>query len=173
MIFAATAVIIVFAIVLIGLVLPKDFAFQRDIVIGRPLPAVFAFLRLVKNQDQWNPWSRRDPKIAKVFRGEDGTIGFIYAWAGPHAGEGEQETTSIRDGQRIDFELRFQKPFQSTSGAYLKTEAAGPDQTRVSWGMTGRSPFPMNLMHFLMKGKLAKDFDEGLRTLKGLLESGS
>jgi len=34
-------------------------------------------------------------------------------------------------------------------------------------------PFPMNLMHLFMKGKLSRDFDEGLGLLKPILEHAS
>jgi hypothetical protein len=51
--------------------------------------------------------------MKKEFRGTDGTDGFVYAWDGnKNAGSGEQEIKRITDGDRIDLEIRFARPFR-------------------------------------------------------------
>ncbi len=54
-----------------------------------------------------------DPNLKKDFRGTDGTVVFVFAWHGnKQAGEGEQEIKSIREGERLDLEIRFVRPFE-------------------------------------------------------------
>ncbi len=163
-------VVLVSIVSLAAVAVPKDFRVERQIVVEKSQATVFNFLKQVSRQDSWNPWSRKDPELKKEYRGRDGTVGFVYAWSGTKAGSGEQEVTSTQEGSRIDFELRFSKPFKAKNGAYLTAEPEGSERTHVRWGMTGRMPFPMNLMHLVMKGKLSRDFDEGLGLLKGILE---
>lgn len=156
---------------LIAFSVPKDFKIERSVSIERPVSTVFTFLKSVRNHDSWNPWLKKDPFIQRSFKGEDGTPGFIYSWSGnDQVGTGEQEIKAIREGQRIDFELRFLRPFRATNCAYLETQGT-QTSTLVKWGMTGRLAFPMNLVQGLMKGKLRKDFDEGLQMLKATLEN--
>ena len=62
------------------------------------------------------------------------------------------------------------KPWEATNQVYFTTEAAGENQTKVKWAMSGTTPFPMNIMMVFMKGSLEKDFEKGLANLKENLE---
>ena len=166
--------VVVVAVVILGIVAPTDMNVEREVVIEKPREVVFNDLRLVKNHDSWSPWMRKDPNIMKQYRGTDGTVGFVQSWSGNNdVGVGEQEIKNIAEGSRIDYELRFKKPMEDTSAAYLVTEDAGAGRTRVKWGMNGRSPFPRNVFCLLLniKGKLGRDFDQGLADLKTRLEN--
>jgi hypothetical protein len=114
-----------------------------------------------------------DPDMRQEFQGEDGTVGFVSAWEGNEdVGRGEQEIVGIVEGDRIDYELRFFEPFESTSGAYMTTEAVSENQTRVSWGFSGSFPRPMNLMLLFidLEEMIGNDYQTGLDNLKTILE---
>lgn len=112
--------------------------------------------------------------MKKTFTGVDGTVGAISAWesSDKNVGVGEQEIKKIIEGERIDFELRFKVPFESTDHAYFTTEAISLRETRVKWGFNGKMPYPMNLMlPFMgMEDVLGKDLLAGLNSLKVILE---
>jgi hypothetical protein len=112
--------------------------------------------------------------MKREFRGEDGTVGFVSAWDSedPKAGKGEQKIIKINEGERIDYELHFIEPFESTDFAYLTTEAVNDSVTTVKWGFDGKMKYPMNLMLLLMdmEEMLAPDLQNGLENLKTLLE---
>jgi RimJ/RimL family protein N-acetyltransferase len=154
-------------------IMPKDYAVEKEIVVNRPKAEVFDYLKSLKKQNDWSVWGRLDPKMQKTFSGIDGTVGFVSMWDGnDDVGKGEQEITKIEEGQRIDTELRFLKPFESTSDAYMITEGIDSSSTRVRWGFTGKMPIPMNIMlpFMNMEESIGKDFQEGLTNLKGILE---
>ncbi len=158
-------------------VTPSDFAVEKEIVINKPKTEVFAYLRLVKNQDDWSPWTKKDPKIKQSYEGTDGTEGFVYKWDSDHpkVGKGTQTTKKIVDGERIDTELHFEKPFESVSPAYIITESVGDNKTKVKWGFSGSMPKPMNLMLLFMdiETEAGAEFDLGLKALKEELEKRS
>lgn len=158
---------------ILGLVAPNDFAVERKVVINKPKDQVFEFVKYLKNQDLYSSWARKDPAMKREFRGTDGEAGAVSGWEGnKEVGKGEQEIRQITPGERIDFELRFKKPFEATNKAYMITEAAGTNQTLVKWGFSGRMPFPMNAMMLFvnMDKQAGKDFEIGLANLKELLE---
>lgn len=160
-------------LVILGIIAPTDFEVERSIEIQKPKIEVFAHLMHLKNHDQWSPWNKRDPNMKKNYQGTDGEVGFVASWSGNNeVGEGEQEIKNILDGEKIETEVRFKKPMQDTNRAYFKTEAVDANKTKVTWGMTGKTPFPKNVICFLfnMQGILKKDFDSGLSSLKSLLE---
>ena len=153
---------------------PKNYNVSRSIEIKRPKKVVFTYLKFLKNQDEWSPLAKRDPNIQTEFTGMDGEVGAISKWKGnKDVGEGEQEITKIVEGERIESELRFLKPFKSTSDAYIETIEVGTDRTKVIWGFSGKNVFPMSIVMLFMSMDKAvgKDFEEGLASLKQNLEN--
>ncbi len=163
-------------ILMLGLaaVTKKSYAVTRDATINLPKDKVFAYLVQLKNQDNFSVWANMDKDMKKTYRGTDGTVGFVSAWdsAKDDVGAGEQEIKKILPGDRIDYELRFLRPFESKSDAFMKTEAVEPAKTKVTWGFSAKMPYPMNLMLLFMdfEGMIGKDFETGLLNLKLLLE---
>lgn len=169
-------VLIVIAIIIaipliIALFVSKEYAVEREITINKPKAEVFDYVRHLKNQDHYSKWVMMDPNMKKDFRGTDGTVGFVYAWDGNEdAGKGEQEIKSILEGERLDVEVRFIKPFEGVAIAPIVTEAVSENQTRVKWGLQGKSSYPMNFMNLFMDGALGKDIESSLNNLKRILE---
>jgi hypothetical protein len=161
-------------LVLFGLIARKTFSVEEHISISKPKDEVFAYVNQLKNQDQWSKWQMMDPNMKKEYKGTDGTVGFVSGWDSEdkNVGKGEQEITAIKEGERIDYELRFIKPFESTSSAYMITESLTDNTTKVKWGFETNANFPMNLFLILMgmEKSLSKDFNIGLNNLKSLLE---
>jgi len=71
------------------IIAPNEFSVNRSIIINKPYKEVFQYLKLIKNQDYWSPWKKKDPNMNQEFIGEDGKIGFISKWKGnKDVGEG-------------------------------------------------------------------------------------
>ena len=144
---------------------------NRQVTVNAPLPKVFDFLRLLKNQDKFNKYAKADPSRKEEFKGTDGTVGFIYSWSGnKNVGEGAKEIISITEGKRIETEIRFIKPMKVSASIIFETEALSENQTRVSFINTGILKYPFNVMIPVFEKNFAKDMDESLATLKNILE---
>lgn len=170
----ALVVLFIAAIAILVVTTSGDFSVEREVTINKPRAEVFAYAKMLKNQNEWGPWLKKDPKMKQEYRGTDGEVGFVSYWNGTNdeVGEGEQEIKKIVEGERIDTELRFMRPFQSKADSYLITESVGESQTKVKWGFTGTMPKPMNVMLLMldMDREIGKDFEEGLASLKTILE---
>ncbi|MGS2764670.1 DinB family protein [Sinomicrobium sp. M5D2P9] len=167
---------ILIAIPLIAaLFVKKDYTVERDITIQKPKQEVFDYVKYLKNQDNYSTWAMMDPDMEKTYSGTDGTEGFVSAWNSEKddVGAGEQEIKKITEGERIDFELRFFKPFESVSPAYMATEATTENETKVTWGFEGHMNYPMNLTMVFMdfEKMIGDDLATGLNNLKEILES--
>jgi len=172
-------ILIVLAIIIaipliIALFVKKDYAVQREVTIDKPKQEVFDYIKYLKNQDNYSKWNKIDPEMKKSYKGTDGTVGFISRWESnkKEVGWGEQEIKKITEGERIDFELRFIKPFEATEPAYMTTEAVIENQTKVVWGFSGHMNYPMNLMLLFMdmEEMIGGDLETGLNDLKTILE---
>jgi len=167
-------VVIIIAIpLIIALFVKKEYSIKREIIINKSQKDVFNYVKYLKNQDYYSKWVMTDPGMKKDFRGTDGTEGFVYAWdsKSKNAGKGEQEITKITEGERVDIEVRFEKPFEGIATTPIVTEALSENQTKVKWGMKGKSNYPMNFMNLFMDNMLGKDIETSLTNLKRILEN--
>jgi len=164
---------ILLVVLILTFTVTAEFKSERSIVIDRPSGQVFDFVRYLENQNSYSIWVQRDPNIEIEYRGTDGTVGAVSAWEGnEESGQGEQEIVGITEGERVDFELRFYEPMESTSYAFKTTEAINENQTRVTWGMSGSIPRPFNLMllFYNMEEMIGDDYSAGLQNLKAMME---
>jgi len=166
--------IFVVVILLIALLVPRKYSVLREITIMAPKAEVFDYIKYLKNQDNYSVWAQMDTNMKKKFTGIDGTVGFTSSWDSEDkdVGTGEQEIIKIIEGERVDFELRFLKPFKATDDAYMSTTEINQTSTLVKWGFDGEMQYPMNLMLLFMSmdKMLGSDLEQGLQQLKLILE---
>lgn len=166
-------IIILLIIIAIPLVLAlfvsKEFKSEGEIVIQKPVTEVYDYVRYIKNQDNFGVWQLSDPEMKTTEEGTDGTVGFKYSWEGKKTGNGSQTLINIVDNEKVETELDF--GFGNPAQSYFTTEEVAPNQTKVVWGISGKTPYPWNLMSLFYD--MGKDFEKGLQNLKEILENES
>jgi len=159
---------------IMALFIDDTYSVKKTVIIERPSDEVFEYLKNLKNQEEYSPWTQKDPDMKKSYSGTDGEVGFISKWDSDveDVGKGEQEIIKIDNGKRIDFMLRFKEPFEAEDNAYIITESIGENKTKVTWGFDGEIGYPWNikLLFMNMEEKLGPDLENGLEQLKKILE---
>ena len=159
---------------ILALFMPEDYLIEKQVTINKPSQLVYDYIRMLRNSENYNKWVMMDPNMKKEFKGTDGTVGFVYSWdsTNRNVGQGQQEIIKLQDGQRVDYEIRFIRPFQGTSYAWLTTESTTPNQTMVNWSFRGIRNYPMRVMHNILNLKkvLGRDLQTSLHNLKAVLE---
>jgi uncharacterized protein YndB with AHSA1/START domain len=164
---------IIAVLLIAGLIIPKGMKATREIVINKPAGEVFNYIKYLKNQDNFSKWASMDSNMTKSYRGTDASVGFVSAWEGnKKVGKGEQEIKAIEEGKKIEYEIRFEKPFKSVAKSVMTVEPAGNDSSKVIWGFEGCMNYPMNVMKLFMnmENTIGNDFATGLSNLKTGLE---
>ena len=162
---------IVTLVFLAALFSKKNHYVKREIAIQAPLQKVFDYIRFLQNQESFNTNSMEDGNREKSFQGNDGTVGYIYAWKGnKDAGEGEKEILAIDADKSLEMEIRFVKPMKATARIIMETESLSVNETKLSWSNAGSLPVPINLFIPKMQKHVAKDMEKSLLILKSLLE---
>ncbi|MCW3126675.1 MAG: hypothetical protein JWO03_2333 [Bacteroidetes bacterium] len=173
LIFILVVIALIIAVVLIvALVSSKEYTISTDIIIDRPAQDVFNYIKLIRNQEKYSKWVMADPNVKLEYTGTDGTVGFISRWQSndKNVGVGEQEITKIDEGKGYEVEIRFKKPFEGISRASTVLEPVSDTQTKLINTFYTTTPFPMNLMAYMIKNMLKKQMDETLGNLKRNLE---
>lgn len=165
-------VIIIGVLLIVALFVKREYVIQREITINKPKQEVFSYIKHLKNQDNFSKWVMQDPGMKKDYKGTDGSVGFVYAWdsQNKNAGKGEQEIINITEGEKLEVEVRFEKPFAGIARTPFMTETVAPNQTKVKWGMIGKNAYPMNFMNLFMENLLGRDLEASLSNLKIVLE---
>jgi len=165
---------LVVLLAIVAMFLKKKYSVEREVIINKSVADVFKYVKLLKNQENYAVWSKRDVNVRRDFKGTDATVGFTSSWSSDvkEVGVGEQEIKNIVANKRIDTELRFMKPMKAVCQAYIATESAGTNKAKVKWGFSGKMCYPMNLMLACtkMEKMMGKDLEDGLLNLKMILE---
>lgn len=160
-------------VLLLALIAPKKYHVFRTIEITSSKSIVFPYLQYLEKQRLWSPWAKKYPQMQSSLIGTDGAVGAVSTWKGnKDVGEGEQEITKVIVGKRVEGQLRFLKPWKSQSDCYMDVEETTSTSCKVTWGFTGRAKFPFSIMMIFMSmdKMVGKDFEEGLHSLKQLVE---
>jgi hypothetical protein len=167
-----TFLLLIALLLFIALFIRKDYAIDQAITVSRTRAEVFDYVRYLKNQDYYSKWVMADPKMARNFTGNDGYVGFIYAWDSQDkdVGAGAQEITAITPGSRMDCEIRFVRPFVSKATTSYILDSLSPYETRIHWTFSGRAAYPTNLMRGFMMRMLRADINSSLKNLKAQVE---
>lgn len=163
-------------VLVIALFVDGSFKVERKITVAAPDDLVFEYLTHLENQEDFGVWFSYDPDMEITYKGTPGEVGYTIAWESTdeRVGKGEQEIVAIEEGKRIDCKLRFIEPEQMESDLYFLVQPVegGNIQSNITWGIKGEVPYPWNItMLFMdMDKEMGNDFDEGLKSLKVLIE---
>lgn len=158
--------------VALGLFGKKDYHIERSIEIDAPKDLVYDQVLHFKNFASWSPWAKLDPNMKVSIEGTDGTVGAVYKWAGNGDVGAGQETITALSPERIDIEVNFSEPFESTSPTYFLFEA-NDKKTKVTWAFDMHIAFPWNglAMFTDIDAGVGKDYAKGLENLKQVCEA--
>ncbi len=148
------------------------FHVDRSIEIAAPPETVYEKVVDFGTWTTWSPWLCAEPDADVTVTDNSNSVGSIYRWSGEVVGAGEIEHKQLVPNQKIEDEIRFLKPFASTSQVAFTFAPSGLG-TKVSWIMDGSLPWFMFWMKGMMQGFISMDYDRGLKMLKEWIETGS
>lgn len=163
---------VVVLILAMALAQPGAFRVTRSVAIQAPAEKIYPLISDFHHWPQWSPWEKLDPAMRRTLAGAPSGQGAIYSWEGNDAvGAGRMEIVAAAPSSRVEIKLDFLKPFAAHNRTVFELAPEG-GATRVTWTMSGPSPFITKLMGvFLsMDAMIGPDFDQGLAQLKAAAE---
>lgn len=164
--------------ILIGLVLliaaftKKSYTIQREVVVARSPLDVYDYIRINKNQVDYNAWYKMDPATRIEVRGTDGEVGSVWAWDSEITGKGEQKIMALTPGKRIEYEITFIKPFEGKAASSVTFKQLDSTQTNIVNTFSSSTPYPLNIMLLFMDmdKMIGTEIQNGLNNIKANLE---
>ena len=171
-------ILLLCAIIIGGLFLPREIHVERSIAINRPAATLFTLLNSYRSFNQWSPWAQRDPDASYEFSGPGEGVGARMSWSGDPAqvGTGWQEITVSIPYQKVGMHLDFGAQGIADSYFEIRGDTLG---SSVTWGfdtdVTSDQGFFGALMGryfglFLDKW-VGSDYEQGLEAFKQYAET--
>lgn len=172
---AAAIGIPVIAVLAIAATKPDEFRIERSAVIMASPQQVYEQIEDYHNWTSWSPYETKDPNMKRTYSGTPTGKGAIYEWRGnDDIGQGRMEIFEVQPPNKISINLDFVKPMPGHNVVVFSIEPQG-EGTKVTWAMTGESPFMCKVMQVFMNmdEMCGKDFEVGLANMKRVLEKQS
>lgn len=169
-----TVLLMAIAFLLIaGLFVPKEYHFERSIIIHAPKEEVWKNIHLFSNIEKWDVKRAKDPSLKSRIVGKDGELGATYIWAGNHeVGNGQLSIASINPLDHVRMDLSIDKPYKTNAKTFFSLSSSSQG-VKVTWGLDSEIPYPVNALAFFFMDPdelLDKDFSSGLLNLKKICE---
>ncbi|CCG53974.1 Protein of unknown function precursor [Flavobacterium indicum GPTSA100-9 = DSM 17447] len=162
--------ILVLILLVVALFIPCEYTVSHTVTINKPQKEVYEYAKMLQNQKEWSVWVQADPNIRLTYSGEDGTVGASQTWEGnDDVGAGSQTITKL-DGERIEVDLHFIKPFEGNQKAATIIKAINANSCTHTEEFYGHDPYPLNLMSIIGKKMIKDAFGKNGENLKKILE---
>ena len=152
---------------------PDEFVVTRSATVNAAPDAVYRLVNDFHAWNEWSPWAKLDPNMKVTYSGPPYGTGASYAWTGnDQVGEGNMTIVESKRDELVKIDLRFIKPFASSSITQFTLQPNG-GQTTVTWTMNGQHTFISKAMCLIMDmdKMIGPDFERGLAQLKPLAET--
>lgn len=163
-------VVAVIAAITIAL-LPAHAHVERSIVIHAAPGQVFEELNSFETFTSWSPWARIDPNTKYEYTGAAAGVGAAMSWTSEHneVGSGTQTIVEAEENKRIKNEMTF-GGFEGKSYAEFNFTPEG-ENTKVTWTYDSDMSGIAKVFGVMMDGMLGPMMEEGLHSLKQVVES--
>ncbi len=147
---------------------------ERSIVINAPPTRIYDILVKLENFKKFSVWSRQDSTAIYMFTGTDGTLDATMSWKGSPeiSGEGKIEIITLAPGRKVVQKIQFINPKKGNAESIFNLVETNTSTTTVTWTFNMATPRPWNIFNlfYSMDKQMGKDFEDGLKTLKIMIE---
>ncbi len=166
---------LVFIIAILAIVIalqPSEYTITRSITIKAPPETVFPLVNDFQQWAKWSPWDKKDAAMKRTFEGPPAGVGAIYRWDGnDDVGTGSMTILESKPAELVLIKLAFLKPMEAECRSRFDFTRQ-PDQTTVTWTMTGTNNFVGKAFSLIMNMEklIGDDFEKGLAAMKSASE---
>ncbi len=153
---------------------PDTFHVERSVAVAAAPADAFPYVNDFTKWVTWNPWQNLDPNQVTETSDPPAGKGAWTSWKGNQdVGAGKMTIAESVPDQKVVHDMHFLEPMEDHATVTFTLSPDG-EQTQVTWAMDGE----MNLMGKVMclfmgdmEAMIAPNFEQGLATLKPLVEA--
>ncbi|MCU0418180.1 MAG: SRPBCC family protein [Cyclobacteriaceae bacterium] len=151
----------------------------RSVVINAPDSVIFEYVNNYQKFNAWSPWAKLDANTQYMYDGPTAGVGARMSWVSKHpdVGTGAQWIVESEPYKRVKSGMQF-GDFEGEFFAQVDIEPAEGGH-RVTWHYYGdvstasaAGAFMGKFFGLFMDGMLGPQYEDGLKNLKAVAESG-
>ena len=158
----------------LSFMLPSSQKVERSIVINASASSIYNQLIKLNNFHKFSVWSQQDSAAVYTLTGTDGTVGAASSWKGSPeiSGEGKIEITALEPNRKVTHQFQFTKLKKGRAESIFLLDEKNKGVTTVTWTFKMATPRPSNIFNLLysLDKQMGKDFEDGLKALKTMIE---
>lgn len=151
-----------------GLLMPREYAVERSLVVEAEPEAVYALVADLEANQVWSPWKHKDPSIDVTYGDKKVGPGASYSWTSEDSGIGSLTIAEAIPNQSLTTALDFDGTLATGHWSFEPAEGG----TKVTWGISGDNGFNPIARWFglAMDSLVGADFELGLERLAATAE---
>jgi effector-binding domain-containing protein len=163
--------VLVALVLIVGLFLPKQASLERSKIIDAPIEMVYDQVNNLYNWMGWSPWHKLDPKMELTYHNGGIGQGAGYSWISDQKSVGSGSLTLVYSHpfDTIKTAMDFGPHGTAYSNYYFRQTETGVELTWTFSSDMGKNPIG-RWMGMLMKGVIAKSYDEGLANIDSVCQ---
>ena len=160
--------VILALIIVVGILLPKEYGMHRSIVINASPENVFPYVNNLEKNQKWSPWNEEDPTMKETIGEIKEGLGATSSWESENSGSGSMKISESVPYSLIVTDLDFGE--MGTATAKWTFEAV-ENGTKATWFLNGEATdFGGKFFGFMIDQFLGPPYEKGLKNLKTLVE---
>lgn len=148
---------------------------QRSISINASASSIYEQLRKLENFNRIAIWNQQDSSASFQITGVDGTVGATTQWKGHPmiSGKGNIKIIELIPTKKIVYQIEFSQPKKGKAESVFDLVETNKSLTSVTWTFELATPRPWNIFNlfYSMDKERGKEFEDGLKMLKTLMET--
>ncbi len=143
-------------ILVVGLLLPRDFDVPREITIQASPQEIFPYINNPSQRKHWSPWY--SPDSPNRFTGPEAGPGATMYWQG-----GKIVITQAEPHTMVEYQTHFDDGYPTSTSRFTLV-ADTPGVTKVQWDFWGKVPSHPLRRYYILR----IDQSTGAKHMKGL-----
>lgn len=159
---------LILLLLIIAWFLPREMNVKVSSEMDAPSQYVYNIVNDYKNVPKWDPWSAQDETMKFTYGENTSGKDAWYSWDSEKMSTGKV-TTKSSTPEKI--EASIESPVMGICDVIYSFANRKEDKSTMTWEFTSTSRFPMNIMNFIMKSGVKKEFKKGLSNINELVKS--
>ncbi len=154
-------------LLVLAFVLPTKVEVQQSHTFNAPKNMVYNIVSNLETWKEWGDWQQMDETMSIEYGEKTVGKGASYSWTSEKMGDGIMTIVAADPNHALDFEMNFG---DRGDGIARWTFEGEENTSSVNWSFETKMGRPMNLMAFMMKRGLKKNFRKGFKNIEKMVK---
>jgi len=152
--------ILVALILILAYFLPRELQVKVGKTVDAPANYVYNYLNDLNNNEEWDPWARKDETMTMTMGDKTVGEGASYSWDSENSGSGTLTVQSVSANEKIVSTI--ESPQMGNVNVVYEFIPENKDKSELVWDFQSTTSWPMNIMNYFIIPSIKSEFEDGI-----------